>query len=74
MGSSLRVTPAANMPAEVGHHGGNLVICNLQKTPLDHLASLCIYAKCDDIMKMLMEKLGYQIPKWQKKVRLNMQL
>lgn len=74
MGTSLRVTPAANMPASVSQKGHNLVICNLQKTPLDHLAALCIYAKCDDIMIPLMDKLGYQIPKWLKQVRVNLTL
>jgi len=74
MGSSLRVYPAAGIPEEVARHGGNLVICNLQKTAMDKYASLVIHAKCDDIMVMLMQKLGFQIPKWNKKVRLNMQL
>ena len=64
MGSSLRVSPANGMPAACAQNGGRLVICNLQKTPLDHLATLVIHAKCDDIMKLLMKKLGYQIPTW----------
>ena len=71
MGTSLRVTPAADMPMETCANGGNLVICNLQKTPLDNYATLCIYAKCDDIMELLMKKLGYTIPTWQMKKRLN---
>lgn len=29
MGSSLRVTPAADIPAEVANRGGKLVIVNL---------------------------------------------
>ena len=74
MGSSLRVTPAADMPLECARQGGSLVICNLQKTPLDNAAALCIYAKCDDIMEMLMKKLDYQIPKWQMKKRLEVSL
>ena len=59
MGTSLRVTPAADMPKMTALKGGNLVICNLQKTPLDNLATLCIYEKCDVIMELLMKKLGY---------------
>ena len=48
MGTSLRVTPAADMPKMTGlSKNGNLVICNLQKTPLDNLATLCIYGKGD---------------------------
>ena len=74
MGTSLRVTPAADMPKTTAANGGNLIICNLQKTPLDNYATLCIYAKCDDIMELLMKKLGYQIPSWQKKARVNVEL
>lgn len=72
MGSSLRVTPAADMPLECARNGGNLVICNLQKTKLDQYATLCIHAKCDDIMQLLMKKLGYAIPEWRKKVRMTL--
>ena len=71
MGTSLRVSPANDMPRETAANGGNLVICNLQKTPLDNFATLCIYAKCDDVMELLMKKLGYGIPTWQMKKRLN---
>ena len=35
MGSSLRVSPANDMPAATARNGGNLVIINLQSTPLD---------------------------------------
>ena len=59
MGTSLRVSKICQ---ETAANGGNLIICNLQKTPLDQYATLCIYAKCDDIMELLMKKLGYQIP------------
>lgn len=72
MGSSLRVTPAADMPAETAKNGGNLVIVNLQKTPLDKYATLCIYGKCDDVMMLLMKKLGYSVPAWQIKKRLQL--
>lgn len=40
MGSSLRVTPAADVPKTVFENGGKLVIVNLQKTPLDAYAAL----------------------------------
>ena len=59
MGSSLRVSPANGLPQSTAMNGGKLVICNLQKTPLDAYATLCIYAKCDDIMEALMKKLDY---------------
>ena len=64
MGSSLRVTPAADIPKTVFDNGGKLVIVNLQKTPLDAYAALNIYAKCDDVMERLMKKLHMEIPKW----------
>ena len=74
MGSSLRVSPANAMPQACAQNGGQLVICNLQQTPLDHLAALVIHAKCDDVMEMLMQKLGYLIPKWQMKKRVEVSL
>ena len=63
MGSSLRVTPAANMPKIVGKSkGGKLVIVNLQKTPLDCYADLRINAMTDTVMEKLMQKLRMTIP------------
>ena len=62
------------MPEETAKNGGRLVIINLQATPLDSLATLIIHAKCDDVMEMLMQKLSYQIPKWQMKKWLEVQL
>jgi len=49
MGSSLTVTPAANIAEDVAYHG-RLVIVNLQKTPLDGVAALRINAFCDTVM------------------------
>jgi NAD-dependent SIR2 family protein deacetylase len=49
MGSSLTVTPAANIPETVGERGQRLVVVNLQRTPLDHLCALRIYAKTDQV-------------------------
>lgn len=73
MGSSLRVTPAADMPVETAKNGsGNIVVVNLQKTPLDSMAALVIHAKCDDVMEKVMAKLGRQIPSWQMKRRVRM--
>ena len=40
------------------------MLCNLQKTPADDVATLVIHAKTDDMMKLLFKKLGYQIPTW----------
>merc|ERR1712217_762241 len=75
LGSSLTVTPAADMPQEVGlrwanevqsgqNPKNNLIIVNLQKTPLDNLCSIRIFAKIDDVMVPLMKELGLEIPEW----------
>ena len=41
-----------------------LVIVNLQTTPHDKLAALRVFAKCDDFTKLVMEKLGLEIPQF----------
>merc|ERR1712096_148359 len=41
-----------------------LVICNLQQTPLDGLAAMRIGAKCDDVTRLLMQKLNIEIPEF----------
>ena len=64
MGSSLRVTPAADMPLHTFERGGKLVIVNLQKTPLDSYAALVIHGKCDEVMAKVMQKLQIPIPEW----------
>lgn len=49
LGSSLKVGPACDMPAQVGKNGGKLVIVNLQHTPFDGRASLV----CDNLYSFL---------------------
>ncbi|XP_026866442.2 NAD-dependent protein deacetylase sirtuin-7 isoform X2 [Electrophorus electricus] len=67
LGSSLKVLkkyaclwsmkkPVAKRP--------KLYIVNLQWTPKDDLATLKIHGKCDDVMQLLMEKLGVEIPNY----------
>jgi hypothetical protein len=70
MGSSLRVTPAANMPETVGKRKKNLVVINIQKTPLDPLCALRIFALCDKVMEKLMAKLQLKVEKFRLKRRL----
>jgi NAD+-dependent protein deacetylase sirtuin 6 len=60
MGSSLTVTPAADVPKDVGKHG-KLIIVNLQKTPLDKYAFLRINALCDNVMQRLALKLKIKV-------------
>jgi len=62
LGSSLTVTPACDLPKIVAENGGKLVICNLQGTPLDNMASVRVYARSDDLVKYIMEGLGMEIP------------
>ncbi|CAF1210511.1 unnamed protein product [Adineta ricciae] len=64
LGSSLTVTPAADVPRRVGKRSQKLVIGNLQRTPLYSLATVNIHAFSDTIMQGLMERLGIPIPQW----------
>jgi hypothetical protein len=61
LGSSLKVTPASDIPKIVGEKGG-LVIVNLQPTPLDDLARLLIRAKVDDVLRVVMAELRLDEP------------
>jgi len=62
LGTSLRVAPANKIPLLNQSKGGKLVICNLQNTPVDSKADLLAHAKCDQLMRQIMEKLKIQIP------------
>ncbi|CAF2721273.1 unnamed protein product [Rotaria sp. Silwood2] len=64
LGSSLTVTPAADIPRIVAKRNKKLVIGNLQKTPLSSMATLNIHAFSDTIMQGLMERLSIPIPPW----------
>jgi len=49
LGSSLTVSPANDLPKKVAQHGGELVIVNLQRTPLDNMRFvdfLCVSVLC----------------------------
>lgn len=62
LGSSLTVSPANDLPKRVAKRGGNLVIVNLQRTPLDSLSTLRIHGRTDEVMKGVMEELGIEVP------------
>eukprot|EP01083_Nonionella_stella_P140540 431081_1 len=65
MGSSLTVNPAASFAKSFGtDKNKDLIIINLQKTPMDDVASIRIWGKVDDAMRLLMQKLDLEIPKW----------
>jgi len=65
MGTSMRVSPACELPlmgeSNVGY---KLVIINLQKTPYDDQCAIRIFARTDDVMRRLLEKLNISIPLW----------
>ena len=44
-----------------------LVIVNLQRTPLDRLADLRVFARCDDFTHLVMSKLSLAIPEFRLK-------
>ncbi|CAF1223000.1 unnamed protein product [Rotaria magnacalcarata] len=64
LGSSLTVTPAADIPRTVAERKKKLVIGNLQRTPLYSMATLNVHAFSDTIMQGLMERLDIPIPPW----------
>jgi NAD-dependent protein deacetylase/lipoamidase len=57
VGSSLVVTPAADMPREALHAGAKLVIVNQGKTPFDHRASLRFYEAVGDVLPVAVKRL-----------------
>lgn len=46
--------------------GGKLAIVNLQKTCKDRQADLVVNAKCDDVMRTVIEALGLQLPVYER--------
>jgi hypothetical protein len=63
LGSSIKVTPAADVPATVAEKpGATLAIVNLQATPLDDAADVVVSAPVDDVMRVVMARLGIDVP------------
>lgn len=62
LGSSLTVAPANDLP----RIARDIVIVNLQRTPLDSQCSIRIFAKIDELMELLMKKLELEIPEFDK--------
>jgi NAD-dependent SIR2 family protein deacetylase len=57
LGSSLVVTPAADMPREALRAGSKLVILNRGETPLDPHAHLRFYEKIGDVLPRALKRL-----------------
>lgn len=74
LGSSLRVNPAADIPAVAVRHKQKLVICNLQKTPLSPYCSLEIHSQIDAVMKSLLQKLSLEIPPFRVQRRFSIEI
>ncbi|KAF4994323.1 hypothetical protein FDECE_13155 [Fusarium decemcellulare] len=71
LGSSLTVTPANEIPEVCGaRRSSKLVICNLQKTPLNSQAHMHVYSEADALMTRVMAGLGFPIPTFILKRRL----
>ena len=56
IGSSLVVTPAANMPGIAKQNGAKLIIINKGDTPYDNVADLRFDNKIEEILPPIMEK------------------
>jgi NAD-dependent SIR2 family protein deacetylase len=57
VGSSLVVTPAADMPREALLSGAKLVIVNQGETPFDHMASLRFYEDIGNVLPVAVKRL-----------------
>ncbi|TPX32996.1 hypothetical protein SmJEL517_g03966 [Synchytrium microbalum] len=62
LGSSLSVYPAAELPHRAAQAGAQFVIINLQRTPMDDLATLRIFAQVDRVMVAVMKELNMLVP------------
>jgi NAD-dependent deacetylase len=49
-GSSLQVYPAAGLPEAAIAHGAQLVIVNIEPTPLDDLATLVVHGRAGEVI------------------------
>ncbi len=62
IGTSLRVSPACNMPRRALHNGGHLVVINLQKTPFEDETWLHVHSDIDATMTALASELSLPVP------------
>jgi NAD-dependent deacetylase len=54
-GSSLEVTPAANVPFHAVETGAKAIIVNLEPTGFDHLADVVIHGDVAEILPRIVE-------------------
>lgn len=61
LGSSLVVYPAAYMPAYAVQAGARLVIINLDPTPMDEHADVCIYERVGEVLPQIVRALKQRL-------------
>lgn len=63
IGSSLVVTPAANMPGIAQENGAKLILINKGETPYDHVADIRFDNKIEEVLPPIMEKVRVLVKK-----------
>ncbi|TKJ21425.1 MAG: sigma factor regulator FecR [Promethearchaeota archaeon Loki_b32] len=63
IGSSLVVTPAANMPGIAKQNGAKLIILNKGDTPYDHVADIRFDNLIEEVLPPIMEKVKEMVKK-----------
>ncbi|MFX0070351.1 MAG: NAD-dependent deacetylase [Candidatus Hermodarchaeota archaeon] len=61
IGSSLVVTPAANMPGIAKQSGAKLIILNKGETPYDYVADLRFYNSIAEVLPYIMERVKTKV-------------
>eukprot|EP01113_Clastostelium_recurvatum_P017616 TRINITY_DN2074_c0_g1_i2.p1 TRINITY_DN2074_c0_g1~~TRINITY_DN2074_c0_g1_i2.p1 ORF type:complete len:376 (+),score=85.38 TRINITY_DN2074_c0_g1_i2:114-1241(+) len=73
IGSSMRVTPACDLPSYSYSNGGRFCLVNLQKTGYDDVAKssggVRVFARCDEFMRLVMEELAIEVPPFVEEVK-----
>lgn len=62
LGTSLQIKPICDLPTRTAKRGGAFALVNLQKTPKDKHARVIVHARCDDVMRRVMQRLRLPVP------------
>jgi len=62
IGSSMRVSPACNLPSLSYNKSGVFVLINLQKTRYDSASHIRVFSKCDEFMELVCNEMNINIP------------
>ena len=63
LGTSLRIEPVCTLPfLNMKDNKKKVVICNLQRTPMDKRAHMVLRGDVDRIMRIVMDQLGIPVP------------